>query len=215
MTYNPDQFELIPGIVLPPPVMRQIEDGVLFRAISSATDIRTIIALPWHHTFPWLPADSMTLILCDTARDAAVLSAVMNSIVYDYLARNAVGGANVNNFHVAQLPIPPPEDFEVRHTARQTVADYLIERVVALTYSDRRCQAWAHALIPGAPLQTWQPPEVRLRLRAEIDAAIAKVYGVAKDDLAHIFGTFPIWEKQDSQQYGSFKSRDTTLALMD
>ena len=137
----------------------------------------------------------------------------MNSVVYDYLARSGVGMVNVNNFHVKQIPVPAPEDFEVSMRSTQTIADYCIERVVALTYLSAVYSKWATELIPHVTIQPWNP-EVRLRLRSEIDAVVARVYGVDSETLRHIYGTFPIWERQEIKQYGSFVSRDLTLSLL-
>ena len=215
MTYNPDQFELIEGIVLPPPERETFDYGLLYRRITSATDVRTVIAIPWARSLQWAIAHTAPIIYLDSARASALWTATFNSVVFDYLARNAIGNVNIDFFHLEQLPIPTPEQWEVQYNVHQTVADYCIERVVALTYTAHKYEEWAKALIPTVTAQKWQSPEVRMRLKAEIDVQVAKLYGVTFDELSHIFSQFPVWEKYDRKEYGSFRSRDLTLSLME
>ena len=55
----------------------------------------------------------------------------------------------------------------------------------------------------------------RLLLRAKLDAVYFHMYGVTeRDDVRHIFSTFPIVERQDRQRFGHYRSRDVCLAWM-
>ena len=214
MTYSPDQFELIEGIVLPPAGRVTFDYGLLYRRITCATDVRTVIAIPWAKSLHWAIAHTAPIIYLESARASALWTATFNSVVFDYCARNAIGNVNLDFFHLEQLPIPTPEQWEVRHSVHQTVADYCIERVVALTYTAHKYEEWARALIPSVTVQKWQSPEVRMRLKAEIDAQVARLYGVTKEELEYIFTQFPVWERYERRDYGAFRSRDLTLSLM-
>jgi len=60
----------------------------------------------------------------------------------------------------------------------------------------------------------------RLRLRAKLDALYFILYGVydpanreaSRDDVAYIYSTFPIVERQELAAYGRYRSRDLALA---
>ena len=57
--------------------------------------------------------------------------------------------------------------------------------------------------------------EDRAHRRAKLDALFFHLYGVTDlDDVAHIFSTFPIVEREDKERWGRFLSRDLTLAYI-
>ena len=57
--------------------------------------------------------------------------------------------------------------------------------------------------------------ERRLYLRSKLDAVFFHLYGVTnRDDVRYIYSTFPIVERQDTNIYGRFYSRDLCLAWM-
>ena len=52
-------------------------------------------------------------------------------------------------------------------------------------------------------------------LRSRLDAVFFHLYGVTnRDDVRHVFSTFPIVERQEIDAYGSYRSRDLCLAYM-
>ena len=64
------------------------------------------------------------------------------------------------------------------------------------------------------PPFTWNA-ERRLILRSRLDAVFFHLYGVTnRDDVRHVFSTFPIVERQEIDAYGSYRSRDVCLAYM-
>ena len=53
----------------------------------------------------------------------------------------------------------------------------------------------------------------RLNLRAKLDAMFFHLYGITdRDDVRYIYSTFPIVERQETQAFGSYRSRDLCLA---
>ncbi len=55
----------------------------------------------------------------------------------------------------------------------------------------------------------------RLHLRARLDALFFHLYGItSRDDVRHIYSTFPIVEQQEATLYGCYRSRDLCLASM-
>ena len=215
MPYDPDQLELIEGIALAPPDRFPYDYGLMVRRITRSTDQRTIIAMPWARSLHIGIGHNALLIGLDTAREAALWCAALNSVVFDYLARQSVSQSMLSQYDIEQLPVPTIDQWEVQRNSRQTIADYCIERVVALTYTAHCYREWAEALIPGVPMQRWQAAEVRLRLKAEIDAEVARLHELQADEVRHIYSTFPIWQRQEEQQYGTFRSRDLVLGAFD
>ena len=51
----------------------------------------------------------------------------------------------------------------------------------------------------------------RAQLRAEIDAYVAHLYGLSRDDFAYILGTFPVLKRKEEQAFGEFMSKRKCL----
>ena len=53
----------------------------------------------------------------------------------------------------------------------------------------------------------------RLGLRAKLDAVFFHLYGITdRDEVRYIYSTFPIVERQETEAYGRYRSRDLGLA---
>lgn len=55
----------------------------------------------------------------------------------------------------------------------------------------------------------------RAQLRAEIDAYVAHLYGLSRDDFAYILDTFPVLKKKEEKAFGEFMSRRKCLEEYD
>ena len=52
-------------------------------------------------------------------------------------------------------------------------------------------------------------------MRAELDAAFFRLYGIDRDDVDYIMETFPIVKRKDIQQHGTFRTKDLILQIYD
>ena len=159
-----------------------------------------------------------------SSADSALLVANLNSLVFDYVARSKVQGANLNWFIVEQLPVVPPAAYE-RAFGPKSARDIVREAVLELSYT-------AHDLAPFAcdlghvgdddevlPPFVWDEDR-RLVLRAKLDALYFILYGVydpadparSRDDIRYIYSTFPIVEREETAKWGRYRSRDLALA---
>ncbi len=55
----------------------------------------------------------------------------------------------------------------------------------------------------------------RAQLRAEIDAYVAHLYGLSRDDFEYILGTFPVLERKERAAFGEFMSKRKCLEEYD
>jgi hypothetical protein len=98
--------------------------------------------------------------------DCAFLLGNLSSLVFDYIARQKVGGTNMTQNYVKQLAAPRPDSITANDGA------FLCERILELTYTTNSLQEWAHDLgYDGPPFRF--DPERRSLLRAELDAYYA------------------------------------------
>jgi hypothetical protein len=250
-----------------------------WRDITNATNERTAI-------FSLLPrvgvGHTVPLILFQTLRAdlAACFLAIVNSLIFDWITRQKIGGTHLTYTYLTQLPVLPPEAFSAADLV------FIVPRVVELV-----CTAWdvqpfaadvwaeADAALRAAILAQraenlratstpsagrtppnphasggdWggAPPDIaaavvaatvddaappppfiwdddrRAHIRAELDARIARLYGVSRDDLRYILDphdvegpdfpgeTFRVLKEKELRQYGEYRTRRLVLAAWD
>ncbi|MCP4358527.1 MAG: hypothetical protein GY796_10970 [Chloroflexi bacterium] len=167
-----------------------------YRDIARSTDQRTIIATI-------LPQNSFagnTLILETNTQDSVMLFilALMNSFILDHIVRYKVG-THVSMFYAYQLPMP-------RLTAGNPYFDAIVPRAAQLTCTTAAfAPLWEEVMgtpwidpqvpgtleVPGTSMPTTDPSQ-RQQLRNELDAIIARLYGLNRQEFAHILDTFPL-----------------------
>ncbi len=151
---------------------------------------------------------------------ASLYVANLNALVFDFIARQKIQGQHLNWFIVEQLPVVPPDRYEIVRFGKKTAAEIIREAVLELTYT-------AHDMAPFAREMGYvdekgkvKPPfiwdeERRLKLRAKLDAIYFHLYGVTdRNDVRYIYSTFPIVEREEMETFGRYRSRDLCLAYM-
>jgi hypothetical protein len=137
------------------------------RSITNSTNERTVIAGIW----PYSGAGNSCQIwvidnLIEPMRIAALYGS-MSSITLDYIARQKVGGTDLNVFYVAQFPVPPPRFYTDSDLA------FIVPRVLELTYTSHNMAPFARDLGYNGPPFAWDEDR-RALLRAELDAWYAR-----------------------------------------
>jgi len=148
-----------------------------FRDITGNTAERTAI-------FSFIPRDgvgnSAPIILSGkNLLLTSCLAANLNSLVFDFVARQKIAGAHMNFFLVRQLPALQPNRFPKIQTL------FVVERVVELSYTAWDLQPFAEDLGYAGPPFRWNE-ERRALLRAELDALYAHLYGLNRKQLRYI-----------------------------
>ncbi|MHB8290192.1 MAG: Eco57I restriction-modification methylase domain-containing protein [Acidimicrobiales bacterium] len=185
-----------------------------FCDITSATNERTVIpaVIPKVAVGNKLP---LLLAAIDPPR-LALLGTSLSSFALDFAARQKVGGANLNFFIVQQLPVLPPETYDqaAPWDPGLTLADWLVRRVLELTYTASDLTGFARDLgYDGPPFRF--DAERRVLLRAELDACFFHLYGIEREDVEYIMGTFPIVKQHDEDAYGEYRTARLILECYD
>lgn len=161
---------------------------VAFRDVSRATDSRTVRAcLIPPETFLVNSAPYLGFLEDEPIREAACL-ALMNSVPFDWQSRRFVE-THLNFFVLELLKVPSLTEEMVKE---------LGIRAARLSAVDDRFADFADAC--GVKVGTLGPEE-GLRLRAEIDALVAKAWDLDADDLKLMFEDFPNTEAGVSETY--------------
>lgn len=113
------------------------------------------------------------------AVDEAYLLGVMASIPFDWYARRWVE-ITLSFELLKPMPVPRP----LRANPRRNRATEIAGRLAAV---DSRFAAWAATV--GVPVGSVTEVE-RPDLLAELDAVVALLYGLSRDQVEHVFATF-------------------------
>ncbi|HRH97611.1 MAG TPA: N-6 DNA methylase, partial [Prosthecobacter sp.] len=169
--------------------------------------------------------------------------ASLNSFVLDYSTRQKLAGANMNFFIVEQLPVLPPatyaqpcpwaNDPESQVPTAQSLRDWLLPRVLELTYTAWDLEAFAADCGWSGPPFRWDE-ERRFLLRCELDAAffhlylgpqtewqqqpeaLTRAFPTPRHAVSYIMDTFPIVKRKDeAKHHGHYRTKETILQIYD
>ncbi len=199
-----------------------------WRDICRSTDERTLIAsvLPRvgvGHKMPLFRFSEQT-----TARLAAAFLANLDSLSLDYVARQKVSGTSLTYHYLKQFPLLPPDHYSESDFA------FIVPRVLELTYTAHDLKDWGQDLAAYDPRPVtnqggpfgWNP-ERRARLRAELDAYYARLYGLSRDELRYILDpkdmmgeyypseTFRVLQEGEIRAFGEYRTRRLVLEAWD
>lgn len=191
----------------------------LMRGITNATNSRTLITT----IAPLSAAGNSCPILIPSeniaAEEISLLQANLSSLVLDYIAKQKIGGLNLNLFIAKQFPIIPPNDYLEKDK------DFISKRVLELTYTSVNMQSFA------ADVGYYSVPfsfnaERRLVIQSEVDAYYAKLYGLERSDLVYILDpsqidpnypseTFSALKRSEEKEFGEYRTQRLVLEAWD
>ena len=211
--FLPQTQFLVPASKLEETLSNYQEYVVAFRDIARPTDARTAIAsiVPkagYGNTLPILLSAEENLDPVEMACQVANF----NSFIFDYIARQKVQGTHLNWYIAEQLPVIQRESYEI-DIGGTTARDLVRDHVLRLTYTANDMAPFAGDLGYEGPPFIWNDEE-RRHLRARLDALYFHLYGLSKEDAEYILSTFPIVQREDEAQFGSYRTRDLVLAYM-
>ena len=184
-----------------------------FRDIARPTDVRTMIAavVPWAGYGNKLP---LLIRQTDTpefsAEVGALLTSCLNSIAFDFVARQKIHGTALNWYIVEQLPFIAPADYD-RKFGPTTARALVRHHVLRLTYTAHDMAPFARDLGYDGPPFIWND-EQRRHLRARLDALYFHLYRLSRADAAYILDTFPIVRRHDKTAFGHYRTKAMVLA---
>ena len=189
-----------------------------YRKITSPTNQRTLVANILPSTYAVGDGAPLLFPMKNREEDVACLLSFLNSLVCDYVIRIKQSGMNLNVFLLKQLPIFTPAQISEGNCS------FIVTRVAALTRtSDDLCAVWLN----DYPRYRYQSPEERCRIRAELDAYIARMYHLTRRELEYILSptsvmgadfpteTFPGLQRDETALYGEFLTKRLVLEAYD
>jgi len=131
-----------------------------------------------------------------------------------------VGGVHLNFFIAKQLPVLPPNSYTEADLA------FVAPRALELSYTAHDLKPWAEALGHDGPPFPFDPDR-RARLRAELDAYYARLYGLTREDLCYILDpaslmgedypseTFRVLKQNEEREFGEYHTQRLVLEAWD
>ena len=196
---------------------KQIPSALLaFKKVTSPTNQRTMIAA-------FIPSvgvvDSTHLVKFSPNLSPAIQSCLLanfNALALDYIARQKIGGVNLNFFFVEQFPMFSPDFYEQKCSwdKKQTLEKWISDRVLKLSCTSNDMIPLAKAAGFKPPIHKWKPDE-RLDLMAELDAAFFLLYQIQRNDVEYILSTFSGINNEGQTLLGSNSTPAKILSFYD
>lgn len=140
-----------------------------------------------------------------TATHALVFAALASSLVFDFIARQSVGGTHLTYFILRQLPVPLPENLPEPDLAWLTsYASQLVGTDVVMKES----------LGYESPTLGQWDQERRLQLRASLDAYFFSLFGLGEVEVEYVIGTFEGMNRNELATWGAHRTRLLILEAM-
>jgi hypothetical protein len=194
-----------------------------FKDVTSPTNERTMIAafVPATAVGNTLPIVLPTRDESESYTQAAVtLLGNFNSFAYDFIARQKVQGQHLNWYIVEQLPVLAAEAYTHKFGKRKA-ADIVRDHVLRLSYTANDLADFARDMgyLDAKTGNVLRPfiwdEEVRVHLRARLDALYFLLYGISdRDDVQYILSTFPGIREDDKKKFGRYRTQELILAYM-
>jgi hypothetical protein len=165
----------------------------------------------------------------------------LNTYVFDWLARQKVGGANFSVFIIRQLPVVLLARYGTCFITGGDTVSYIACRVLELSYTAADVEAYARDLCHSGPPFAWSEDR-RFQIRCELDAAyfhlylgsksewgsstgkdnregvndtLLEMFPTPRDAVSYIMDTFPIVRRKDEAKYGDYRTKQVILEIYD
>ncbi len=186
-----------------------------WRDICRTSDMRTVIAA----ALPRVATGNTTPLLLGRAIDGpkgAFLLATLSSLVFDYCARQKVGGTHLTYGYLKQLPCLSAAQASrpCPWVTASRVIDWVTSRVVELVSTSHDMLAFARDCGHDGPPFRWDAAR-RAILRAELDAAFFHLYGLDRLDTEYVLGTFPVLRDKETREHGEYRTARLVLERYD
>ena len=207
--FLPQSQYWVPATAVEETFTESCDYALAFRDIARPTDVRTVIAsIAPKYGY----GNKVPLLIPDDVEAATCLVANLNALCLDFVARQKIQGTTLNLYIAEQFPVIAPEDYD-RQVGNTTARDLVRDHVLRLTYTADDMAPFASDLGYDGPPFVWNEEE-RRHLRARLDALYFHLYGVSRDDADYILSTFPIVQREDEAEFGTYRTRSLILAYM-
>ena len=178
-----------------------------FANVTSPTNERTAIGT----ALPSSPATD-TLPVVDSPFAGPFL-AVLNSMPFDFVARQKTAGLHLTYSIIRQIAAPLPS-LDILRQIVHSVDDWIGSRLLELQWTAWDMSSFARSLGDFGPPFVYNA-ERRLLIRCEIDAAMFHEYQMCRNDVEYAIEAFPIVKRKDIAAHGEYRTKRLILEVFD
>jgi len=177
---------------------------LVIRLVVRSTDKRTSIAT----IIPNYPSvNSLNIILGIKPKEAVYILSVLNSFVFDYIIRQKMSGANLNQFILEQIPLP-------NYKLWARFEKIIMRKCIELICTNKELDAFAKDCGCYGIQSKWDDKQ-RKENQAEIDAITAILFDLTKSELDYILEKFPIIKENDIAEFGYYYTKEIVQKYYD
>ena len=179
-----------------------------YRKITGPNNQRNFII----SAIPYYPTDDnlINITFKNFKKEIICLLANMASIPFDFIAKNKISSMAFAYFAVEQFPIFPP------YTYGEELYLEIKTRILELIYTtwDMKDFSIDFGLKNDIKPFKWDLNR-REKLKAELDAIFAMMYGFNQDELEYILNTFYVIRNNEQKEFGKFRTKNLVLKAFD
>jgi len=160
--------------------------------------------------------NQLPLIFAGYPQFSHLLCGVLSAFVFDFLARQKVGGNHLNFFILKQLPVVGPDIYSraCAWDGSTEVGRWLASRIVELVCTTHEMAEFGLDCGYHGPPFRWSP-ERRFEIRSELDAAYLHLYGIESADAEYILDSFEVVRRSEERLFGDFRTKRRILKIYD
>lgn len=148
-----------------------------------------------------------------SAEYLACLLGQLNSLVFDFFARQKISGSHLTASILRQLPVLSPEVCaRPVPWAECSASSWLAARVAALANTTIAVSAFVADV--GASASRFAAQDEK-RIRAEIDAACMHLFGLSRSEVEFVLDSFVILRRMEFSAVGEYRTRRLVLDSYD
>jgi hypothetical protein len=190
-----------------------------FRGITNTRNFRTAVGT----ITPFVPhGNSAPVITFDrgqnTTDEALVFTSLFNSFVFDFTLRQSMGETNLNLYVLKQLPMPSPRTIRshslIMDGSTESLEDFLIHHTIRLVWTSHALDSLSASMESDSGPFVWKVEDRRER-RAKIDAAIAQIYRLERNEFEYILDDFEILRNREIEEYDEYLTKSKCLEYYD
>lgn len=153
-----------------------------------------VLTLRGHATSPEANASNVLCFAC-----------LFCSLAFDYVVRNKLFSKSLTVNTLSQIPLPRPSS-----VAKWPV---LAKLALELSFTSLSLEPLGQAVGSAAPFG--YDPARRFLLQCEIDAIVAHLYGLSREEFVHVLSTFETLSRHEMRAYGEYRTQRTSLQVFD
>ena len=186
-----------------------------YRDITNTTNERTVIA----SIIPKVAANHKYHIVVpsdDNVWAIPCLIANLNSLAFDFIARQKYSSTSLSDFFVKQFPVLAPNTYLASPNwfKGESLVSRIRKLVIELVYTAEDLRAFADSFeYLGNPF-SWNI-ERRIEIKAELDAIFFILYGFSIEESEHAINSFTRLEINENRQWGEYKSKNMIMKLVE